>query len=257
MNHRSYYRAGCGRCQPLSSELRQAIDDVAARRSARGRARTATGRRTLTRGVTPMQRSIRIPLLVRSSPSFWAGLSSWRSSAAVAAAAARPESARAAARRAAIRRRLPLPHRGRADQRVGHRLRRVRAASSRTSARKTSSSTKTARQQTITHFNAERVPVSLGIALDTSGSMAGEKFEHAQAALDRFLFDLLDQTTRCSWCASAPMRISNRAGRRDKQPHQPRPATNHAARRHGDVRCGRRSGAARRQGHQSASRRSS
>jgi Ca-activated chloride channel homolog len=47
-------------------------------------------------------------------------------------------------------------------------------------------------QQTITHFNAERVPVSLGIVLDTSGSMAGEKFEHAQAALDRFLFDLLD-----------------------------------------------------------------
>ena len=48
------------------------------------------------------------------------------------------------------------------------------------------------KEQTITHFNAERVPVSLGIALDTSGSMAGDKFEHAQAALDRFLFDLLD-----------------------------------------------------------------
>ena len=47
-------------------------------------------------------------------------------------------------------------------------------------------------QQTITHFNADRVPVSLGIAVDTSGSMAGEKFEHAQAALERFLFDLLD-----------------------------------------------------------------
>ena len=46
--------------------------------------------------------------------------------------------------------------------------------------------------QTITHFSAERVPVSLGIALDTSGSMAGEKFQHAQEALDRFLYDLLD-----------------------------------------------------------------
>lgn len=46
--------------------------------------------------------------------------------------------------------------------------------------------------QTVTHFSAERVPVSLGIALDTSGSMAGEKFEHAQAALNRFLYDLLD-----------------------------------------------------------------
>lgn len=47
--------------------------------------------------------------------------------------------------------------------------------------------------QNITHFSAERVPVSLGLALDTSGSMSGEKFEHAQAALERFLYDLLDR----------------------------------------------------------------
>jgi len=46
--------------------------------------------------------------------------------------------------------------------------------------------------QTITHFSSERVPVSLGIALDTSGSMAGEKFEAASSALDRFLYELLD-----------------------------------------------------------------
>ena len=45
----------------------------------------------------------------------------------------------------------------------------------------------------VTHFSAERVPVSLGIVLDTSGSMAGEKMRAAQSALDRFLFDLLDQ----------------------------------------------------------------
>jgi VWFA-related protein len=45
--------------------------------------------------------------------------------------------------------------------------------------------------QTVTHFSNERVPVSLGIALDTSGSMVGEKLDAAQAALDRFLFDLL------------------------------------------------------------------
>src|SRR4029453_16504323 len=44
----------------------------------------------------------------------------------------------------------------------------------------------------VTHFSAERVPVSLGIVLDTSGSMAGEKIQAAQSALDRFLFDLLD-----------------------------------------------------------------
>jgi Ca-activated chloride channel family protein len=34
--------------------------------------------------------------------------------------------------------------------------------------------------------------VSLGIAIDTSGSMAGEKIRSARAALERFLFDLLD-----------------------------------------------------------------
>ena len=47
--------------------------------------------------------------------------------------------------------------------------------------------------QTVTQFDSERVPVSLGIALDTSGSMAGEKIVAAQAALDRFLFDLLGE----------------------------------------------------------------
>jgi len=47
--------------------------------------------------------------------------------------------------------------------------------------------------QEVTHFSAERVPVSLGIALDTSGSMAGEKIREARTALDRFLYDLLDQ----------------------------------------------------------------
>ena len=46
---------------------------------------------------------------------------------------------------------------------------------------------------TVTHFSAERVPVSLGIALDTSGSMAGNKIQEAQAALDRLLYDLLDR----------------------------------------------------------------
>lgn len=43
----------------------------------------------------------------------------------------------------------------------------------------------------VSQFDSDRVPVSLGIALDTSGSMAGEKFAAAQAALHRFLFDLL------------------------------------------------------------------
>ena len=43
----------------------------------------------------------------------------------------------------------------------------------------------------ITHFTAERVPVSLGIVLDTSGSMEGEKMMAARQALQRFLYDLL------------------------------------------------------------------
>jgi Ca-activated chloride channel family protein len=45
----------------------------------------------------------------------------------------------------------------------------------------------------VTHFSGERVPVSLGIVLDTSGSMQGEKLQAAKSALNRFLYDLLDQ----------------------------------------------------------------
>ena len=47
-------------------------------------------------------------------------------------------------------------------------------------------------EQPLTHFSAERVPVSLGIALDTSNSMNGEKMDAAREALTRFLVDLLD-----------------------------------------------------------------
>ena len=46
--------------------------------------------------------------------------------------------------------------------------------------------------QNVSHFSSDRVPVSLGIALDTSGSMAGEKIAAAQSAIDRFLYQLLD-----------------------------------------------------------------
>ena len=45
--------------------------------------------------------------------------------------------------------------------------------------------------QPVSYFSNERVPVSLGIALDTSGSMGGEKIRSAQDALNRFLADLL------------------------------------------------------------------
>ena len=41
--------------------------------------------------------------------------------------------------------------------------------------------------QEITHFSNDRVPVSLGIAIDTSGSMEGDKWESAVKALDQLL----------------------------------------------------------------------
>jgi VWFA-related protein len=45
--------------------------------------------------------------------------------------------------------------------------------------------------QEITHFSNERVPVSLGILLDASGSMTSDKMASARAAIDRFIFELL------------------------------------------------------------------
>ena len=46
-------------------------------------------------------------------------------------------------------------------------------------------------RQEITNFSNERVPVSLGILLDTSGSMTPDKMSSARSAIDRFVFDLL------------------------------------------------------------------
>src|SRR6476659_1604662 len=46
--------------------------------------------------------------------------------------------------------------------------------------------------QTVTHFTNERVPVSLGIVLDTSGSMEGEKIVAAREAINSFLDQLND-----------------------------------------------------------------
>jgi Ca-activated chloride channel family protein len=51
--------------------------------------------------------------------------------------------------------------------------------------------TEDGKPQKVQQFDAERVPVSLGIALDTSGSMLGEKIQAAEDALNRFLFKLL------------------------------------------------------------------
>ncbi len=46
-------------------------------------------------------------------------------------------------------------------------------------------------RQVISHFSSERVPVSLGIVLDVSGSMSGDKFRAAERAIGRFTYDLL------------------------------------------------------------------
>ena len=46
-------------------------------------------------------------------------------------------------------------------------------------------------RQEVSHFSNERVPVSLGILLDASGSMTSDKMASAKAAIDRFIYDLL------------------------------------------------------------------
>jgi len=47
--------------------------------------------------------------------------------------------------------------------------------------------------QEVSHFSSDRVPVSLGILLDASGSMSPEKLDAARAAIERLIFKLLDQ----------------------------------------------------------------
>ncbi|HET9359721.1 MAG TPA: VWA domain-containing protein [Vicinamibacterales bacterium] len=46
--------------------------------------------------------------------------------------------------------------------------------------------------QDVSHFSSERVPVSLGILLDVSGSMSVEKLATARRAIERLIFDLLE-----------------------------------------------------------------
>jgi VWFA-related protein len=46
--------------------------------------------------------------------------------------------------------------------------------------------------QAVTQFASGRVPVSLGILLDTSDSMFGRRIEDARSAVERFVSDLLD-----------------------------------------------------------------
>jgi Ca-activated chloride channel family protein len=47
-------------------------------------------------------------------------------------------------------------------------------------------------QQTVSQFTRERVPVGLGLVLDVSDSMYGQRMKDARAAVGRFLLELLD-----------------------------------------------------------------
>jgi VWFA-related protein len=53
-------------------------------------------------------------------------------------------------------------------------------------------------RQTITQFTSERVPVSLVVLLDVSDSMFGQRLVDARAAVERFLFELLDASDEFS-----------------------------------------------------------
>lgn len=53
-------------------------------------------------------------------------------------------------------------------------------------------------RQAISQFTNERVPVSLAVLLDASDSMYGQRLVDARAAVERFLFDLLDATDEFS-----------------------------------------------------------
>lgn len=52
--------------------------------------------------------------------------------------------------------------------------------------------------QTITQFTNERVPVSLAVLLDVSDSMYGQRLVDATSAVERFLFELLDENDEFS-----------------------------------------------------------
>jgi len=77
----------------------------------------------------------------------------------------------------------------------------------------------------VTHFSADRTPVSLGIIVDTSGSMVGEKWSAAVSSIDRFfrmMNDELDEFFLYRFSANADLvldwtndrdRLANMVGR--------------------------------------------
>ena len=70
----------------------------------------------------------------------------------------------------------------------------------------------------VSHFSAERTPVSLGIVVDSSGSMAGEKWSSAVNSIDRFfrlMNDELDEFFLYRFSASADL-VADWTNNRDR-----------------------------------------
>jgi Ca-activated chloride channel family protein len=70
----------------------------------------------------------------------------------------------------------------------------------------------------VTHFSAERTPVSLGMVVDTSGSMQGEKWSVAVNSIDRFfrmMSDELDEFFLYRFSANADL-VADWTGDRDR-----------------------------------------
>ena len=89
--------------------------------------------------------------------------------------------------------------------------------------------------QAVTHFSAERVPVSLGIVLDTSGSMAGDKMRAAQTRAQSL--PLRSTRPRRRVVSVRVQQRSETSSELDDRPRAvvTRARAHRAERRHGDV----------------------
>ena len=99
-------------------------------------------------------------------------------------------------------------------------------------------------RQDVSYFSNDRVPVSLGILLDVSGSMTGDKIATARAAIDRFIYDLLGNDDELFFMEFANNPRVTQQWTRDRTLDQPGAGACQPVWRHGDVRRRRRRPAA-------------